>query len=110
MTLLYTKFLFCGFQGKKAPKYPQIAGFPISILVVGGALPLQLEWAPGVGDRGSNYWLVLGGAVISAHFNMAPTTALHTLMSLSLIFTKKKEETPVKPKHKYVLSGYWGVL
>ena len=27
-----------------------MAGFPISILVVGGALLLPLGWAPGVGD------------------------------------------------------------
>ena len=32
-----------------------LAGFPISILVVGGALPPPpLGWAPGVGDGGSN--------------------------------------------------------
>ena len=36
--------------------------------------------------------------------------AFHTPMPLSLTYTKKKGDTPVKPKHKHVLSGYWRLL
>ena len=50
-------------------------------------------------------------ASISAHVNILPSTiALDALMPLSLTFTKKKWETPVKPKHSYVLSGNWNLF
>ena len=46
-----------------------------------------------------------------AHANiLASTTTLYTLIPLSLTFTKKKGEPPVKPKHKHVLCGDLGVL
>ena len=31
-------------------------------------------------------------------------------MPQSVTFTEERNETPVKKKHKHVLSGYWGVL
>ena len=47
-----------------------LAGFLIGILVVGGALsplPPPLDWAPGVGDGGSNYRLVGEALYISSY-------------------------------------------
>ena len=61
------------------------AGFPVSILVVGGALSPHLGGAPGVGDGGSNHRLV-GEQPISAHVNI-PTSkiALHTSAPLTIV-------------------------
>ena len=71
-----------------------MAGFPISILVVGGALLLPLGWAPGVGDGGatSNQW---GDAVYMSscqHTNIYNTFA--DFYPPILTFTRKKGKTP----------------
>ena len=59
------------------------SGFPISILLVEGALPPSLGAAPGVGDGGKHS--------ISVHVNIpASTLALHTAVPLSLTFNEEK--------------------
>ena len=63
------------------PVYVYILGFPISILVLGGALPPPLSSG--------------GEQSVSAYVNILTSAiALHTLLPLSLTFSEEKGDTP----------------
>ena len=75
---------------------------------MGGALSLPHPHGHQVQEVGGQLVISVGSSEsISAHVNIpACTIALHILAPLSPTFTEKKGETPVKTKHKHVLSSY----
>ena len=71
----------------------------------------NVHFSIGVGIWCRRWWeqLVTSGEAVyisSCTNKPASIVALHTPLPLSLTFTEKKGESPIKPKHKHVLSGY----
>ena len=76
-------------------EYTQHSGFPISILMVGEALPSPLGGAPVIGDWGNQQLVGGGECSIAAHVNIpAFAIALHTPAPLYATFIEEKGDTP----------------
>ena len=90
-------------------EYTQHSGFPISILMVGEALPSLLEGAPVIGDGGNQQ--LVGGAVYnsSCQHNSICNSLAHSFTPICHLYWREGGYPQLNPNTN-ILSGYWGVL